>query len=216
MYWGDRDLCFDGKGSLGKLSVLIYSWLHVLEMEGVAEQREAAVEVSGDQSTGLQISLTEWVMACHTQGESGQVPGMETHWELLNTEKPSWAQEVPELQVVTDRDRVLNECPCVPTLFLYSFQGVCFWFLSQHAGLDGSSVWAAADVLLKIKYCRNYVRQKRALNAYRVYLQLLTDLAKLYWLTRCWKQAEEVLICGGCREGGKMSWFPWPLRILAQ
>lgn len=78
-------------------------------------------------------------MACQTQGESGQVPGMETRWELLNTEKPSWAQEVPELQVVRDQDRVLNECPRVPALFLYPLQGIRFWPLLQYAGLDGVS-----------------------------------------------------------------------------
>lgn len=100
---------------------------------------------------------SDWVMACQTQGESGQVPGMETHWELLNTEKPSWAQEVPELQVVRDQERVLNERPRVPALFFYPLQGVCFWPLLQHAGLDGVS-YSRCSSEKKKKYCRNRVR----------------------------------------------------------
>ena len=65
---------------------------------------------------------------------------METQWELLNTEEPSCAPEAPELQVVMDLERVLSECPRVPALFLHPLQGVCFWPLSQHAGLGASSV----------------------------------------------------------------------------
>lgn len=100
----------------------------------------------------------EWVVACQTQGKSGQVSGMETHWELLNTEEPSWAQEITELQIVRDREHGLNECPCVSALFLYLFQGVHFW----HYGTDGSLVWATANVLLKKNYCRNDKKTKNS------------------------------------------------------
>lgn len=50
---------FDGKGSLEELSLLIFAGDFVLEMEGVAEQPEAATRVSGEQSLGLLMALLE-------------------------------------------------------------------------------------------------------------------------------------------------------------
>lgn len=59
MYRGDRDLCFDGRGSLDKLSALIYTDDFMCWRWKVWLSREAAIEVSGEQSAGLRIGLTE-------------------------------------------------------------------------------------------------------------------------------------------------------------
>lgn len=56
---GDRDLCFDGRGSLEELSALIQLGDFMCWWWKVWLSSEAAAEVSGEQSVDLQIGLTE-------------------------------------------------------------------------------------------------------------------------------------------------------------
>lgn len=158
-YGGDRDLCFGSRGSLGELFALIWTddfvgWRCVMK---VWLGCEAARRALGSWVQVCRQVWLGWVMACQAGVKSGWVPGINTPGELLNTEKLSWAQVVPEPHVVRDWAHVLNEYPHRPALFCVPAK-VCAAGLCQCAGwFFGVSYNRCSS---ERSYCRNGVKQR--------------------------------------------------------